>query len=320
MQVFKNLLLDGKISRPDEGVLEKISAFHHSELLAYIDSKDRALFFYQRMKELPSTSTKNIVREQTGVEVNGPISEDKPKLLSGVSAEGVPIVLKLLFPGTDDPRSLATRNQEIEIEKQTCIDLKLGEETVVALVPSKVVELHVDDLLFQRQTGRSGTFAALLMPRYLYSIARGPRTQKLLAREGRRMVDALLYMHDKEYVHMDVKADNIFVDNTGCWFLGDFGSACKFGTLVHSTTSIFYPENVLRTIAVPKYDWFMLLVMLLIEINGREGWSLKFIKDKEERVDYELIMAEQRRVSSVPSYSTELRDLIADITRMYASS
>ena len=61
--------------------------------------------------------------------------------------------------------------------------LILEGEVAVALEPSKTVLLHADDILFQRQTGRSRTFVALLMTRYLYSISLfvdlGPLAEKM---------------------------------------------------------------------------------------------------------------------------------------------
>ena len=59
--------------------------------------------------------------------------------------------------------------------------------------------------------------------------------------------------------------DNIFIDHDGHWLLADFGS-CKFsGSAVVSTTQMFYFEKLKGVPALPKYDYFMLVVTILIE-------------------------------------------------------
>jgi serine/threonine protein kinase len=64
---------------------------------------------------------------------------------------------------------------------------------------------------------------------------------------------------------MDIKGSNIFIDNSGRWSLGDFGSCCRIDELVTSSTTIFCLENVIGLKGKPDFDWFMLLVALVIE-------------------------------------------------------
>lgn len=84
-------------------------------------------------------------------------------------------------------------------------------------------------------------------------------------REGRRLLDALQYIHENNYVHMDVKASNVFIDSDGHWFWGDFGSCKPLGAMVTSSTTQFCFCDPLWMTAHPKYDYFMFLLMLLIE-------------------------------------------------------
>jgi len=39
---------------------------------------------------------------------------------------------------------------------------------------------------------------------------------------------------------MDVKGDNTLFDNSGAWFLGDFGSACLVGDTIRTSIPTFY--------------------------------------------------------------------------------
>jgi serine/threonine protein kinase len=241
-------------------------------------------------------------------------------LLAGVRANGTAVVIKLLFTGLDDTRKLEFREGEIEHEIECCSKLALADRDI-ALVPSEVVMLDVPQE-FVRQTCRRGRFHALLMPRYLDSVARGPTFPRMvIAREARRLVDALQYMHRVAgLVHMDVKGDNVFFDNSGAWFLGDFGSACMIGGRIRSSTYTFY-HGAMDDVAHPRYDWFMLLVLLLIEMGEKDKWSQRFMNsDQGRRVSYDKVMREADRAMIDESYPPELQSVIRDIMDMYQSS
>ena len=322
MPAFVELLKRGGINRPDPKVLTKIRASFASELLVNIDTVTSALDFYRQICELPSTITKAIVLGQKGVRISGPLMPDKPKLLLGVREDGRQLAVKLLFIHNDDVRSVAVRTAEIVNEAQCCKDLVLDGDSV-ALVPYEVVTLDVPQE-FAHQTRKKGNFTALLCPRYLSSVARGPQFSKaILAREARRMMEALRYIHGKGYVHMDVKADNVFFDDNSFWFLGDFGSACNMNngdTLIRSTTEVFYHSEILGQPALPKYDWFMLLVMLLIELENKEGWGPRFMEVGHNRVSCDLVMEETQRVINDETCPQDLRAVISEIENAYSSA
>ena len=317
--VFLRLLSEGGINRPKENVLDKIQASFAAQLLLNIHSVDSAIHFYRTIDGLPSTLTMNIVEGQSGISISGPLSQEKPMLLAGVRANGTAVVIKLLFTGLDDARKLEFRNGEIEHEVDCCSKLALADRDI-ALVPSELVTLDSPQG-FVRQTRHTGRFHALLMPRYLDSVARGPTFPRMvIAREARRLVDALQYMHRVAgLVHMDVKADNVFFDNSGAWFLGDFGSACTIGGRIRSSTYTFY-HGALGDVALPRYDWFMLLVLLLIELGEKDKWSQRFMDSGQGRVSYDKVMREAERAMSDESYPPELQSVISDIKDIYLSS
>jgi hypothetical protein len=66
-------------------------------------------------------------------------------------------------------------------------------------------------------------------------------------------------------VHLDLKGENVFCTVEGSWFIGDFGSMRPVGQPVLSTTTDYYTEDIIHKPAAFKYDWFMLLVLLVIE-------------------------------------------------------
>jgi len=317
--VFLRLLSQGGINRPKENVLAKIQASFTTQLLSNIHSVDAAMHFYRTIDALPSTFTMNIVEGRADVSISGPLSQDKPKLLAGVRANGTAVVIKLLFTGLDDTRPLEVREGEIEHEVKCCTKLALADQSI-ALVPSEVVVLEAPQE-FAMQTHRRGRFRALLMPRYLDPITRGPAFPRMvIAREARRLFEALQYMHRVAgFVHMDVKGDNVFFDNSGAWFLGDFGSACMLGDKIRTSTPTFY-HAAMDGVAHPKYDWFMLLVLLLIEMGKKDKWSLRFMNSGEGRVSYDKVMREAESAISDESCPPELQSVISDIKDMYQAS
>ena len=277
--------------------------------------------FYRDIDELPSSITINMVEGQAGVRISRPLSNDKPKILVGVRANGTQVVIKLLFTRIDDARPLAVREGEVEHEVECCTKLALADRRI-ALVPSEVVVLDAAQE-FAGQTHRRGKFRALLMPRYLDPIARGPTFPiMVITREARRLFDALQYMHRVAgFVHMDVKGDSVFYDNSSAWFLGDFGSACKVGDKIRTSTPTFYHGDM-DGVAHPRYDWFMLLVLLLIEMGGKNKnkWRLRFVDSGQGRVSYDKVMREAERAMSDESYPPELQSVISDIKDSYQSS
>eukprot|EP01035_Chromulina_nebulosa_P055479 gene55479-76010_t len=93
---------------------------------------------------------------------------------------------------------------------------------------------------------------------------------------------------------MDVKSDNAFIDIDGNWILGDFG---KLG----------------KEPALPKYDYYMLFVMLLIEtLEDKHSFRVKFIKN-DLHVDDDIITSYANEIiqtHEIGPIITELMTLI----------
>lgn len=119
------------------------------------------------------------------------------------------------------------------------------------------------------QSGRREEISVLVMPQFCGTLASPIKwlTSGCLVAGAQRIVSALNYIHTLNFVHMDVKADNIFIPMDGRWYLGDFGSCVRVGQPIHSITQIFYWERLrLReTVAEFRYDWAMLAVALTIQ-------------------------------------------------------
>ena len=322
---FLGLLRQGGIQRPEEKVIAKIRASFAHQLLANIHSVDSAVEFYRQINDLPSTLTVCIVQERAGVRIGKPLNSDKPRVLAGVRENGELIVVKFLFTGIDEARPQKERKSDIEHEVACCTALARADRSI-ALVPHEVVQINAPPES-AGQTHRRGEFQALIMPRYFCSLM--PRyfgsfarsssfSEAVIAREARRLLDALQYMHlEAGFVHMDVKLDNVFVDNSG-WFLGDFRSSCRIGEPIRTTTATFY-HGAMAVGAHPRYDWFMLLVLVLMEMGDKNKWSSRLMDSGRDRVSYDKVMSETERILSDAALLPELRAVVSDIKAMYTS-
>ena len=63
-----------------------------------------------------------------------------------------------------------------------------------------------------------GRRRALKMPWYVGSLINLPQlNEELIYKGGVRIKEALLFMHSKHLIHMDVKPANVLVDTNGLW-------------------------------------------------------------------------------------------------------
>ena len=109
----------------------------------------------------------------------------------------------------------------------------------------QVVELQVDASDQMVLGVGQGTRKALKMSWYVGSLVNLPQlSEGLIYTGGMRMKAALLFMHSKGLVHMDVKLTNILVDHEGAWFLSDFGSSTMQSEPVWSFTPVRWVQGM----------------------------------------------------------------------------
>ena len=143
----------------------------------------------------------------------------------------------------------------------------------------------------------------LIMPWYISTLDKHPSNcLDWVAVEGRRILDALQFLHshsDGCYVHLDVKAMNVFVDHNNHWFLGDFGSCKPLGAAITSCSTAFCWDDVIGQPAHPKYDYFMFLLMVLIEcLEDRRTYIADFYEDESRHASIRKVFdAAQSRIA-----------------------
>jgi serine/threonine protein kinase len=254
------------IRNPSQKVLERIVKSYSTAMIVACDSSQYSYDLYTTVRDLPETFTRLLIDHSYDIIVNGDANLENPNLLSATDKQGNQRIVKVLKVNDDARLSLDDRKSLVEQEVLVCEILSL-KDTSLAFASMVAIEVMHGDI----------RISALVMPRYLTTVAQSAKFyDEIINREGLRLVDALDYMHSKQLVHMDVKGTNIFVGSeAGCpWRIGDFGSCRKLGENVLSTTYFFCNVDARGKPALPKYDWYMLLVAILIEsLDDKHSWA-----------------------------------------------
>src|SRR4029079_10827034 len=119
------------------------------------------------------------------------------------------------------------------------------------------------------------------------------------ARYGAALADALAYVHERGFVHRDVKPANVLSSEDGRVHLADFGIArlvdsahqTKTGDVL-GTPAYFAPEQVAGETVGPPTDIYALGIVLFECLTGRRPY---------EGTAVEVAMARVARDPEIPS-------------------
>ena len=272
---FVDYLKIGQIDRPDEQVLITIAKRYSQQLLAAIEigHPGPCIELYRTVKELPTSFTRGVIQSDMKISINGPLSLAQPNILIAVDLDvGRHILIKLLrLPQTTTSQTILDKKDAVMAEVNAC-DI-ISKANIPGLVKCDVVEVtvhHSEGLDIS-----AGVWTALKMKRYVSSLVDIPQlSESWLYRGFSLTLKALKAMHRLGLVHMDVKSDNLFVDEELKWDLGDFGSTRKIGDTMWSYTEVFNPYVIPRTATViPAMDFvFLWWIMYFINQNSRKTW------------------------------------------------
>jgi serine/threonine protein kinase len=230
------------------------------------DSADYSYNLYLKIRDLPETFTRLQIKKLFKIILNGDAYLDNPALLTATDISGSQLIVKVLKINDDFQLSIEERQSLVAQEVLACTTLGL-EDNPLAFANISVIEVSHGIIVM----------SALVMPRYLTTVAQSAKFyDEIINREGLRLVTALDYMHEKGLIHLDIKGSNIFIGKeTGSpWCIGDFGSSRRVGETVLSTTFFFYKKDIRKTPALAEYDWYMLLVVILIEsLDDKHSWA-----------------------------------------------
>lgn len=274
VQKYADYLKFGYIDKPKTQVLATISKRYSQQLRAVLDIglPGPCVDLYETVKELPSTITRGVIQKEMNISINGPMSLAQPNILIAIDldAEKHLFVKLLRMPQTTTSQPTAAKKDAVTAEINTCTTL--SKENILGLVKCDVVEVtvcHSEGLDVS-----PGVWAALKMKRYVSSLIDLPQlSEKLIFRGYSRIFKALRAMHNLGMVHMDVKSDNLFVDDELGWNLGDFGSTRKIGHNVWSHTDVLTPFFLQSTATViPAMDFVLLCVTIAVELD-KDQWK-----------------------------------------------
>ena len=188
---------------------------------------------------------------------------------------------------------------KVEYEMEVQAATKFSE--VDHVVPMTVEKIHLD--------GREDV--GLIMPRLTTTLAKSPQLPlSAIVRESKNIKLAVEQVHRAGYVHMDIKPDNIFINQHGCWFLGDFGSCKSVGAKVTSSTLFMYPTNLIGKNVDKKYDLFMLALSILYASDLEHFADLN---DGENRPDVNKIRTKLVSLSSSGQEEQQLSELATQL-------
>lgn len=264
-----------------------------------IQSTDNAVDVYDEFKAMVTTLTKSYIGEAVGVRINGSFDDQFPFLLAGLgNVDFLPRVVKILRRSDDFRLSHKQRQEQLDMEVR--VSEILQDITGIALVPTTAAVVSLpSDVARHGTTNQEGLVTVIIMPRYIGTLHTIPTgSLDYLAIQGARLVAAVRALHSRGLVHMDIKSTNVFFDSHGSCYLGDFGS-CKFiydpsfpdrpNTFVTSCTTLFCFCNPIGMPAQPKYDWFMLLSMLMVQgLADRQLYSQLLLLPGSNHFDLEL--------------------------------
>jgi serine/threonine protein kinase len=272
---FQELL---KRSRPpikaDMDVIYNIAKMFAAEMQVCVDlqSPSRCHDLYDIVKLIPSTTTRGVIRNQSNIVLNGPVSTEAKNILLGVDIAARRRVLVKIVNVQDTPWSMSREEREeaksAEVEACTVFTAL----DVDGLVKCDVVQVDIQSV---EDLGVGlGIWQAIKMHDYGISLAKLPQLPEDLIEEGfRRILNALSSVHSAGYVHMDVKSANVFVTTDLLWDLGDFGSARKCGEQCYTWTPELTPYAMSRKFTVIKeMDIVQLCVMIAVELT-KEKWG-----------------------------------------------
>ncbi|KAL9645415.1 hypothetical protein ABK040_002614 [Willaertia magna] len=294
IHTFKEMLIKSGINKPNARVLNRIVDVFWFRLMN-ITTEKGAIKLYEFVKSLPATTTRAFLEQNYGIKLNGIFDPQFPNIISGAE-NGQPVLVKILVGST----------KEKEMEVNAIQTLKL-ERPPQGIAPIKVCQIQ-----------REGVNYCLLMPHYPRSLSHMYKllSEKELLQGGKIIKEALTFIHNKGFVHMDVKPSNIFVSTEGQWFLGDFGSCVEIGQKIMSCTECYLPERVIGTPALSKYDYFMLSIGLLSTKR-----DIKEMLSKNNFNEDVMIIDRYKTEEIISSLTYEpLKDFIKDLIKDYLNN
>lgn len=279
-------LLAGAGVRADDLVLAIIArSAGLSYRLLVAGTVEEAVALYKAAEATPRTITRVHLRE-TGVIVDGDMAVPgaQTALFFHAFKHEVPHVLKVPAGGAS----------KVESECALFADVAPRAPPDVFLAPVERLEFFHGVQQGER-CDVTPLRAGILMPAYAGTLLRLPAPMsaayalKVLA----RLAPTLRFLHASGWLHGDVKPGNIFLDYSGCAWLGDYGSSVRLAEAARYTggTPAYQCADIDPAAAPLRFDLAGLAVTLLLqdgalrlEDAGHLGWPMTALQAALARV------------------------------------
>ena len=250
---------------PQEVVLTRIRQSNYLALrLTVLKTDDDAVALYKDAERMPQTSTKVKVMDNEHVHIGDVLNyTGSQAIFLAAFEENVPKVLKI-------PQHV--RKVDDECSFYSVFLSKNENYNDVPLVPVRKLMLHDGSSYKLNHSPEKKVQVGILMPRYSSSLYDNPfpLTDEYALVVGERILLALNCMHECGYLHGDVKPGNVFVDQTGAAWLGDYGSSVTLDAVKAKFTggTPRYQCAEVESFDDPRLFDFMGLALSLLEKLG----------------------------------------------------
>jgi serine/threonine protein kinase len=209
-------------------VLKRIRQSHYyATLLLAANSYEDAFRLFSQACRTPQTETCARVLEENNISIGDGITMGGCSQATFLKAfEGFrPMVLKI--PEEVEKVAGECFFYESVYQHHECF----SED--VPLVPVKLLRLHPESSVQKGFSPQKIVYQGILMPKYASSLHDNPIpiSDEDALRVGQRILSAIKAMHECDYLHADIKPGNIFVDENGNTWLGDYGSSVTFSNV-----------------------------------------------------------------------------------------
>lgn len=197
---------------------------HLSSRLAVMYTANDALRLFEDAERIPQTETRAVVLKEFNIKIDGTmvVPHSQSAAFYHAFENYLPRVLKV-------PRDC--RKVTAECALFDAIGREVS-EIGLALVPVSSLRLKGEkdeELASHTKIGSAVKLfnQGIIMPSYACTLHEIPKpiSNEYALKLLNRLAPAISFIHDKKWLHGDVKSSNIFIDSAGLAWLGDYGSS-----------------------------------------------------------------------------------------------
>jgi hypothetical protein len=253
--LLSNIALDSK-------VIDRIASSPWlSSRLNSLVTQQHAEKLYDDASRIPQTETRAEVLREINVVIDGDIVFPGVQTAIFLHAfeNGLPKVLKI-------PHEQTKASLECKLYEELGY---LAEKSCIALVPIR--RLNLQGSSQRNHSVKKELSFGILMPHYCCTLGNVPSPIDGNDAEATftRIIAAIRFIHSHKWMHGDIKPSNIFVEQNGIKWLGDFGSSVGYNNLHNFTggTPMYQCSDVKHVDDPLKFDCVGLVLSILDKLN-----------------------------------------------------